>query len=179
MPQFSDYEVIHMGGRGITPSALTADQRKLAYRVRRLSNTPWEELTPSEKRLMRRVADEHVTPNQIAKYTDISESELRSAIHMQRYKGIDPNSLVFKASRGFYGKANYTDAIVILYGRESEEEGSYITFDTPQSIEHVISEKMPCPTPPCDEEEYVKTWIPMKNGVERSNLTSSREISAA
>jgi hypothetical protein len=94
--KFSDYEIIRMGSQGIQSSALTPDQRKLAYRVRTLANTPWEDLSNKEKKLMIRVADEYVTPAQIAKYTRISKNEIMRGVNMKRWHGINQQSLVFK-----------------------------------------------------------------------------------
>jgi hypothetical protein len=169
--KFSDYEIIRMGGQGIQSSALTPDQRKLAYRVRTLANTPWEDLSNKEKKLMIRVADEYVTPAQIAKYTRISKNEIMRGVNMKRWHGINQQSLVFKASRGFYGKTNDTSKTVVLSGESSPMEGEYITFQLPDYIEDMIRDKRGCDSPPCGPNNTVRRWIPLKHGVVRDNMT--------
>lgn len=199
-------DIMAQKGRGFAPGSLTPDQSKVAYQIRQhpdytlheakveagiteehytkkelarmAAEVPWEDLRPSQKKLIAKVPDEKVTPAMIAFYTGISEREILKALNMKRYHGIDPNSLVYKASRGFYGKTNITGKTVILFGREGGAEGEYITFDQPKEIEKVIREKVPCPTPPCAEEEVVKTFIPLKNGAERNNISSEKDIAA-
>ena len=141
----TDYDIMRMGGRGIAPSAMTANQRKLAYQFQRnpdytlheakeaagvikphytkkqlaemAAHTPWEDLNPAQKKLMRKYPDEKVTPEMVAYYTGSPLSEIMLTINMRKYGGIDPKSLVYKASRGFFGKTRKSGVQVILYGR--------------------------------------------------------------
>lgn len=205
MASFTYNDIFAMKGRGIAQSAMTADQRRVAYQLRQhpdytlheakeaagvikpqytkadlekmAAETPWEELTPAQKKLMKGIADEPVTPAKIAYYTGIPLSEINKAIHMKRYGGVDSGSLVYKASRGFFGKTNISRTAVILYGRKSDVE-DYITMDSPQNIEKTIRENIPCPSPPCDDEEAVTTWIPIKNNAERTNIESAKGLAA-
>jgi hypothetical protein len=126
---------------------------------------------------MKGISDEPVTPAKIAFYTGIPESDILKTIHMKRYGGIDSTSLVYKASRGFFGKTNITRKTVILYGRRSDYE-DYISMDSPQNIEKTIRDNIPCPSPPCDDDEAVTVWIPLKNGAERTNIESARGLAA-
>jgi hypothetical protein len=210
MPKFSDYEVIKYGGQGMQSSALTPDQRKLAAYAREhpgttlsearqetgitelrltkaereemAAHTPWEDLTPARKRLMAKVPDEHVTPAKVEERTKIPESLIEKRITKYRGFGIDRNSLVYKASRGYYAKANVTGVTVVLHGRSDQNEGLVI-FGTPKDIEKTIRMKQACVSPDpdgnCPEERTVKVWIPLKDGAECNNLSSnSKEIEA-
>ncbi len=172
---FSDYEIIHMGGKGMQLSALTADQRKLASRVRRLSNTPREDLSDKDKKLMDRVADEHVTPAQIHTYTGISTQLINNRVKGYRKEGIDPRSLVFKASRGFYAKSRATGSELVLHSRSDQNEGLFM-FGLPGNIEETIREKRLCVSPGtsgCTAENSVRVTIPLKYGVERTNMSQA------
>src|SRR5258706_12993210 len=99
MPTFSDQQIVRMGGRGIQSSVLTPNQRKIAYYVQRhpgatlaearegagittprytkkqlahlAAEVPWEDLTPGQKKLVKGIPDEPVTPAMIAYYTGI------------------------------------------------------------------------------------------------------------
>ena len=51
-------------------------------------------------------------------------------------------------------------------------------MDTPANIEKTIREKAPCPTPPCADDEVVTTYIPLKDGAMRTNISSGKEAAA-
>jgi len=190
-------------GAGFARGSLTPEQAKVAYQVRQhpeytlheakveagvikaeytkkdltriAEEVPWEELTPSQKKLVKGIADRPVTANDIANSTGFTAGGIRTRIVEYRGMGIDPSTLTYKASRGFYAKT-YIGKTVIFYVIASTKDANdfMYMFGTAQAIEKSIRERSPCPSPPCDDENEASVAIPLwRKGAQRDNLPES------
>ena len=145
---------------------------------RMAASVPWEDLTPAERKIMGREFPEKVTPGEIARYTSIPLKVIRARINQRRRGGINPRTLQYRASRGFYGFSKDGRQLLILYVVYSNSDSTdfSVAFGTAKEIEDSVHEKAPCPSPPCDDENEATVSIPLKNG-ERNNLPEgSKEI---
>jgi len=143
------------------------------------ATTPWEDLTPHQRRLVKGIPDEPITPGIISYHTGIPESYILRRINRKQDGGINISSLVFKGSRGFYGRTNNGNRQVIFYivRSRSDSEDFFAAFGTAGAIELAVKEEFPCPSPPCDDEDDAAVAIPLKEGAERDNLPeSAKEI---
>jgi hypothetical protein len=154
--------------------------RKQEYTSRQLARigaeTPWEDLTPDQKRAMKKVIPEKVTPGEISRYTGIPLDIIRARINQRRLGGINPRSLKYVPSKGFYGitrKGGHNVVLYVVYSKTDPEDFT-VAFGTEKEIEDVVIEKLPCPSPPCEEEREAIVAIPLKRG-ERNNLPPSAE----
>lgn len=202
-------DIMAQQGRGFARGSLTPEQAKVAYQVRQhpeytlheakveagvvkakytkkdltrmAEEVPWESLTPSQKKLVKGIADRPVTANDIANSTGFTPEAIRKRIVEYRGIGINPSTLVYKASRGFYAKT-YRGKVVIFYVIASTKDASdfMYMFGTSQAIEKSIREKTPCPSPPCEDENEASVAIPLwKKGEQRDNLSDrAKEIEA-
>ena len=120
---------------GETPSDLS----------RMAEETPWEELTPYQRKLMRGIPDEPVTTADIARHTGIPESIIIKRIREYRSIGIKPSSLVYRSSRGFFAKPRKgSKRWLIFYVVYSpyDENDFLAAFGTASAIVKAIREKV-------------------------------------
>jgi lipoprotein-anchoring transpeptidase ErfK/SrfK len=198
--KFSDQAIVRAKGQ-VAYNAVSPEQRKIVSYMRQhpdatlaearrggplyskdelakmAAETPWEDLTPYQKRLMKGIPDKPITDADIARHSGIPLSIVTTRINMRRYGGVNPSTLVFKASRGFYGKTMDGKQVIfytVRSKRDAIDRAEFIAaFGTPQSIEKAVRERMPCPSPPCNDEDDAIVTIPLMNGAERENLPES------
>ncbi len=184
-------DIMAQHGAGFARGSLTPEQAKVAYQVRQHSeyslhqakaearvskytskelkemsdHVPLEDLTKVQEEEMDKRRVEKMTPAKIAKLVPGFPQEIiEKRVNSTRFGGIDPNSLIYRPSRGFFGKTR--DGVeVVLYGTRG---GLYdvLTFGLAEEIEDIVRLKKKYPG-----DENLVIYIPLKDGHERNNLT--------
>ena len=143
--------------------------------IQRLADTTaWEDLDRTQRKAIQaNVKDQRVTIDQVAYHTGIPASTIEKRMNYRHLGigGVDPNSLRYRPSRGFYGYTRVGHQRVVLYQVRSKADAGDVQafFGTAKGIDSAIRDKHPCPSPPCDDEDEAEVIIPLLDG-ERSNI---------
>ncbi len=195
--RFSDRAIVQLGGQ-VQYSAVDPGQRWLVSYMRRhpgatlaearasrqpakltkdeiaelAAHTAWDDLTPAQRKIIRGIPHRKLTDNDVAHHSGIRAADLRYRMVNRKSGGVDPSSLEYRASRGFFGRTQKGRRLVILYVVRSPDDYDDFTFafGTPAGIQKAIREHMPCPSPPCEDEADATVEIPLMDGYVRDNL---------
>lgn len=153
---------------------LSKQQKEYQEELVRLSETTgWEDLSRIQKKAIDGLASEKVTPAMISYYTDIPESTLQKRMQSRHLGqgGVIPSSLIYRQSRGFYGRTAQDETVVLYAVIEPGYSGEkFYYWGTAADIDRAIRDKHGCPSPPCPDDDDNEIIVPLKNGNERTNV---------
>lgn len=205
MARFTDREIVNNHG-GVAVNAVEPEQQWLARYMQRNPNstlaearesrmppkigradladmaahTPWEDLTPAQRKIVGGIPDKPVTVNDIAKHSGLDAGLIRKRMVDRKSGGINPSSLVFKSSRGFFGRtfSGGRKSVVFYVVRSTDDNDNLMfAFGTPAGIVKAIKDNADCISPPCDDNEEALVEIPLMDGEVRDNVPEDeREV---
>jgi hypothetical protein len=177
MARFTDREIVNLHG-GVAINAVEPEQQWLARYMQRnpdatlaearasrkpirqiaqdkltdmAAHTPWEDLTPKQRVLMRGIPDQPVTVNDIAHHSGLDAATIRKRMVDRKSGGIDPSSLVFKSSRGFFGRTfsgGRKEVVFYVVRSTDDNDNLMFAFGTSRAIVKTIQEHQDCVSPP-------------------------------
>ena len=148
--------------------------RYTSAEIEQFTLTPREQLKPYQRDKVGKLPHEKVAPADIARHTGISEETIQKIMRYKFRGGVDPDSLVYIPSRGFFGRTiNDKQAVVLRVTRNVDDPDDItIAFATAKETEKAIRSRSGCMSPPhCTMDgSMAEIVIPLKNKEERSNI---------
>lgn len=144
------------------PGATLDEARNPARYYRNLSDSyTWEQLHERDENgryivkghiraNISRLPYERVSISTVARQTGIDQDIIEKRLRDRRNGGVDPRTLEYRPSRGFYAYTIEGHHEVVLYAVRNTEDSSdfFVAFGTSKEIEQAISTKVLCVSPP-------------------------------